>query len=125
VAKQENIRVTGRVVEALPGTRFIVEILEEGYNERQVEAHISGKMRLNYIKILPGDTVTLELTPYDLTKGRIVYRGKDPRMNRGPETATPSSVVETTEEVIESADGVSEEAQGSSTAEASASDGLS
>lgn len=88
MVKQENIRVVGRVLETLPNAHFTVEILEEGYEGHKVDAHISGKMRLNYIKILPGDQVTLELTPFDLTKGRIVYRGKDPKMMRGPSLAT-------------------------------------
>ena len=83
MVKQENIRVIGRVLESLPNAHFRVEILEEGYEGHVVDAHISGKMRLNYIKILPGDFVTLELTPFDLTKGRIVYRGKDPKLVRG------------------------------------------
>jgi translation initiation factor IF-1 len=72
MAKQEAIEVVGTVVEALPNTRFKVE-LENGH---EVLAHISGKLRMHYIKILPGDKVTLELSPYDLDKGRIIWRGK-------------------------------------------------
>lgn len=72
MAKEEAIEVQGRVVEPLPNAMFRVE-LENGH---QVLAHISGKMRMHYIKILPGDTVTVELSPYDLTRGRIVYREK-------------------------------------------------
>jgi len=72
MAKQEAIEVVGTVVEALPNTRFTVE-LENGH---EVLAHISGKLRMHYIKILPGDKVTLELSPYDLDKGRIIWRGK-------------------------------------------------
>lgn len=72
MAKQEAIEVTGKVIEALPNARFKVE-LENGH---KVLAHISGKLRMNYIKILPGDKVTLELSPYDLDKGRIIWRGK-------------------------------------------------
>ncbi len=72
MAKQDTIQVEGRVVEPLPNAMFKVE-LENGH---QVLAHISGKMRMNYIKILPGDRVTIELSPYDLTRGRIVYRFK-------------------------------------------------
>jgi translation initiation factor IF-1 len=71
VAK-DVIRVDGVVKELLPNTMFLVE-LQNGHN---VLAHISGKMRLNFIRILPGDTVTLEMSPYDLTKGRIVFRQK-------------------------------------------------
>ena len=68
--KEEPIRMEGTVVEILPNTVFRVE-LENGHI---VTAHLSGKMRKRYIRVLKGDTVTLELTPYDLTKGRIVYR---------------------------------------------------
>lgn len=69
---KEVIEVEGTIVEALPNATFKVE-LENGH---LVLAHISGKMRMHYIKILPGDRVTLEMTPYDLTKGRITYRHK-------------------------------------------------
>ena len=72
MAKQSSIRVDGTILEALPNAMFRVK-LENGY---QILAHISGKMRMHYIKILPGDKVSLELSPYDLTKGRIVYRYK-------------------------------------------------
>src|SRR3954463_14934188 len=70
VAKEEPIRTEGRIVEALPNTQFMVE-LENGH---RILAHIAGKMRKNFIRIVPGDRVTVEITPYDLTKGRIVYR---------------------------------------------------
>jgi len=72
VAKEEGIQVEGTVVENLPNAMFRVE-LENGH---KVLAHISGKMRMHFIKILPGDKVTVELSPYDLTRGRIVYRYK-------------------------------------------------
>jgi translation initiation factor IF-1 len=72
MSKEEAIQMEGRVVETLPNTTFRVQ-LQNGY---LVTAHISGKMRKNYIRILTGDTVTVEMTPYDLTKGRIVYRGR-------------------------------------------------
>lgn len=72
MAKEEPIEVEGRVVEPLPNAMFRVE-LENGH---RVLAHISGKMRMHFIKILPGDRVTVELSPYDLTRGRIVYRTK-------------------------------------------------
>ncbi len=68
--QQEAIRVDGVVKELLPNTMFRVELP----NEHEVLAHISGKMRLHFIRILPGDVVTLEMSPYDLTKGRIIYR---------------------------------------------------
>jgi translation initiation factor IF-1 len=72
LAKEEAIQMEGVVTETLPNTTFRVE-LENGH---VVTAHISGKMRKNYIRILTGDKVTVELTPYDLSKGRIVYRGR-------------------------------------------------
>lgn len=70
--KEENIAVEGSVLESLPNATFRVE-LENGH---KVLAHISGKMRMNYIRILPGDKVTVELSPYDLQRGRITYRSK-------------------------------------------------
>ncbi|TVP67174.1 MAG: translation initiation factor IF-1 [Nitriliruptor sp.] len=70
--KEESIQVEGTVTEALPNTQFRVE-LENGHN---VLAHISGKMRMHYIRILPGDKVVVELSPYDLSRGRITYRYK-------------------------------------------------
>ena len=72
MAKKDVIEVEGKVIEALPNTKFLVE-LENGH---QVMAHISGKLRMNYIRILPGDRVMLELSPYDLNQGRITWRGK-------------------------------------------------
>ncbi len=70
--KEETIQVEGIVVEALPNTTFKIK-LDNGHT---IMAYISGRMRKNYIRILPGDRVTVELTPYDLTKGRIIYRYK-------------------------------------------------
>ena len=72
MAKEEAVQVEGTIVEALPNASFRVE-LENGH---KVLAHISGKMRMNFIKILPGDKVTVELSPYDLNRGRIIYRYK-------------------------------------------------
>jgi translation initiation factor IF-1 len=72
MAKKDAIEVEGTVVEPLPNTMFRVE-LDNGH---LVLAHISGKMRMNYIRILPGDRVLVELSPYDLTRGRVVYRYK-------------------------------------------------
>ena len=72
MSKEENIEVQGTVVETLPNAMFRVE-LENG---RVILAYVSGKMRMHFIKILPGDKVTVELSPYDLTKGRITYRFK-------------------------------------------------
>lgn len=72
-SQKEVIKLQGKVVEALPNTQFKVE-LENGLS---IIAHISGKMRKNYIRLVPGDMVDVEMTPYDLTKGRITYRHKD------------------------------------------------
>ncbi len=70
--KEENIEVEGTVMEALPNAMFRVELS----NGHKILAHVSGKIRMNFIKILPGDKVTVELSPYDLTRGRIIYRFK-------------------------------------------------
>ena len=72
MSKADVIEIEGKVVEKLPNAMFKVE-LENGHI---VLAHISGKLRMNYIKILPGDTVTIEMSPYDLPKGRIIWRDK-------------------------------------------------
>ena len=72
MAKEDVIEVEGTVVETLPNTNFKVK-LENGH---QILAHISGKLRMNYIKILPGDKVKVELSPYDLSRGRITWRAK-------------------------------------------------
>lgn len=72
MAKEEPIVVEGTVLETLPNAMFKVEL----ENKHQVLAHISGKMRMHFIKILPGDRVTVELSPYDLSRGRITYRSK-------------------------------------------------
>ncbi|MBS1113440.1 MAG: translation initiation factor [Nitrospirae bacterium] len=72
MSKEDNIEVEGKIVEPLPNAMFKVE-LENG---QIVLAYVSGKMRMHFIKILPGDRVTVELSPYDLTKGRITYRFK-------------------------------------------------
>ncbi|CAL4321790.1 Translation initiation factor IF-1 [Buchnera aphidicola (Thelaxes suberi)] len=72
MTKEENIEMQGTVIDTLPNTMFRVE-LENGH---KIIAHISGKMRKNYIRILTGDKVTIELTPYDLNKGRIIFRSR-------------------------------------------------
>lgn len=72
MSKQDVIEVEGKVKEALPNAMFIVQ-LENGH---EILAHISGKLRMNFIRILPGDIVTVELSPYDLTRGRITWRKK-------------------------------------------------
>jgi translation initiation factor IF-1 len=72
MAKEETIQVEGKVIEPLPNALFRV-VLDNGH---QILAHVSGKMRMNFIRILPGDKVTVELSPYDLSRGRIIYRYK-------------------------------------------------
>ena len=72
MAKEDMIEVEGTVIEALPNTVFKVEIM----GRHVITAHISGRLRKNFIKILPGDKVTLEMSPYDLEKGRITWRSK-------------------------------------------------
>ncbi len=75
MAKEQPITIDGVIKETLPNAMFRVEV-EIGENKHEILAHVSGKMRMHFIKILPGDVVTLELTPYDLSRGRIVYRKK-------------------------------------------------
>ena len=72
MAKEDTIELEGKVLEIIPGGKFKVQ-LENGHI---VEAHVSGKIRMNYIRILPGDKVTVEISPYDLTRGRITFRKK-------------------------------------------------
>ncbi len=72
MSKQDVIEVEGKVLEALPNATFKVEL----QNKHVIVAHISGKLRMNYIRILPGDKVTVEMSPYDLTRGRITWRTK-------------------------------------------------
>jgi len=73
MARQDLIEVEARVIEVLPNTKFKVELIQNGH---MVLAHVSGKIRMHNIRILPGDKVTVELSPYDLTRGRITYRRK-------------------------------------------------
>ena len=73
MSKSDVIEMEGKVVEALPNAMFQVEL----QNGHQILAHISGKMRMNFIRIYPGDKVTIELSPYDLTRGRITWRSKN------------------------------------------------
>ncbi len=72
MSKEDVLEVEGTILEALPNAQFKVELT----NGHQILAHISGKLRMNYIRILPGDKVTVEMSPYDLTKGRITWRAK-------------------------------------------------
>ena len=74
---EDNIEITGKVLESLPNTQFRVEVgktAPEGLAGQVILCHVAGKMRMNYIRILPGDKVRVHISPYDLTKGRIVYR---------------------------------------------------
>jgi len=80
MAKKDAIEVDGKVVELLPNTMFRIELA----NGHRILAHISGKMRLHFIRILPGDKVMVEMSPYDLTKGRITYRHKNEHQNNQP-----------------------------------------
>ncbi|MEE9212466.1 MAG: translation initiation factor IF-1 [Phycisphaeraceae bacterium] len=70
MVKEDKIQVEGEVIDALPNAMFRVRL----ENDHEIVAHISGKMRMHYIRILPGDRVTVDISPYDLTKGRITYR---------------------------------------------------
>jgi len=79
---KEVIEVEGRVIEALSNANFKVELIGDNYNGHTISAHISGKIRMNYIRILPGDIVTIEMTPYDLSKGRIIYRQPTVKRNQ-------------------------------------------
>ena len=76
MAKEQAIQVEGVIKETLPNAMFRVEV-EIGDNKHEVLAHVSGKMRMHFIKILPGDIVKLEISPYDLTRGRITYRERN------------------------------------------------
>ena len=72
LSKEDVIEVSGKIIEALPNATFQVEL----ENRHKILAHVSGKLRMNFIRILPGDKVTVEMSPYDLTKGRITWRAK-------------------------------------------------
>lgn len=74
---KEEIEALGVIVETFPNATFKVKLLEEHYAGHEILAHVSGRMRINFIRILPGDKVTVVMTPYDLTKGRITFRHKE------------------------------------------------
>ena len=74
MGKEDAIRLEAVVKESLPNARFRVEVMMPGGKSHLILAHISGKIRMNYIRILPGDKVTVEMSPYDLSRGRIIYR---------------------------------------------------
>lgn len=85
---KEVIEVEGRVIEALSNATFKVELIGDNFKGHTITAHISGKIRMNYIRILPGDMVVVEMTPYDLSKGRIIYR--QPTGKKAQEAAAKS-----------------------------------
>lgn len=110
MGKEDVIEVSGTVIDTLPNAKFIVKIDEENEasEERIVTAHLSGRMRMNYIKILPGDQVTLQMSVYDLSKGRITYRQKKEKKNYNAEEpiaapTVPESTQESTEEITDEA----------------------
>ena len=78
MTKEDQIEMQGTVLDTLPNTMFRVEL----ENKHIVTGHISGKMRMHFIKILPGDRVTIELSPYDLTRGRVTFRAKNAKRNK-------------------------------------------
>jgi len=90
---KEEIEATGIVVETYPNAKFKVKLLDESYAGHEILAHVSGRMRINFIRILPGDKVTVVMTPYDLTKGRITFRHKEggPRGSESANDAAPES----------------------------------
>ena len=89
---KEEIEASGIVVEAYPNATFKIRLIDETYSGHQILAHVSGRMRINFIRILPGDRVTVVMTPYDLTKGRITFRHKEGGKDHSPSTpaAAPS-----------------------------------
>lgn len=88
---KEVIEILGVVTEALPNATFRVKLTDERYPNQEILAHISGRMRINHIRILPGDKVTVELTPYDLGKGRIIFRHKEGGPQYSPQEAKPAA----------------------------------
>lgn len=112
---KEVIEVLGEVLEALPNATFRVKLVDENYPDHSVLAHLSGRMRVNYIKVVPGDAVTIELTPYDLTKGRITFRHKSPEdakkkfMNEGNNDEEDMNDEESDEEIEDENEDTSEE----------------
>jgi len=91
---KEEIEATGIVVECYPNAKFKVKLLDESYSGHEILAHVSGRMRINFIRILPGDKVTVVMTPYDLKKGRITFRHKE----GGPRDSSNETPAENTTE---------------------------
>ncbi|MCC7432721.1 translation initiation factor IF-1 [Candidatus Peregrinibacteria bacterium] len=92
MAKDDEIETYGVVTECYPSARFKVKLSDPVYSEREILAHISGKMRVNFIRILPGDKVTVVMSVYDPTKGRITFRHKDGKMPELPPEETTEQV---------------------------------
>lgn len=89
---KEEIEASGIILECYPNAKFKVKLLDENFANHVITAHVSGRMRINFIRILPGDKVTVILTPYDLTKGRITFRHKEDHPGRKPaEVAQPAA----------------------------------
>ena len=84
MANDDNIEVEGVVVEALPGSEFVIKVATEGFEGHQVRAKMSGKIRMHYIKIVPGDRVKVRMSPYNLEVGRITFRLRDERKSFAP-----------------------------------------
>jgi translation initiation factor IF-1 len=82
---KEEIEATGIVLECFPNAKFKVKLLDDNFAGHEILAHVSGRMRINFIRILPGDKVTVVMTPYDLTKGRITFRHKENNGKISPE----------------------------------------
>ncbi|MBT4936931.1 translation initiation factor IF-1 [Candidatus Peregrinibacteria bacterium] len=104
---KEVIVLEGIIMECLPNATFRVKVTDKDYPEMLILAHISGKMRTNYIRIIPGDRVQIEVTPYDVSKGRIVYRFKNNEEKRAPQDSNKKSETpkkEESEEVNEDKD---------------------
>jgi len=100
---KEEIEATGQVLECYPNATFRVKLLDENFAGHIITAHISGRMRINFIRILPGDKVTVVLTPYDLTKGRITFRHKDRDYSKKT-TEAPAETESAPEEKVETID---------------------
>jgi translation initiation factor IF-1 len=90
---KEEIEASGIILEAYPNATFKVKLLDESFSGHEILAHVSGRMRINFIRILPGDKVTVVMTPYDLTKGRITFRHKEG--GKGRTAAAPAPVEDT------------------------------
>jgi translation initiation factor IF-1 len=112
---KEVIEANGKILECYPNAMFKVELLDDNFKGHIINAHISGRMRINYIRILPGDYVTVELTPYDLSKGRIIFRHKENPGKRivavVEEAPQEPSADATPEQAEEQAQGPQQEAQ--------------